>query len=105
MAQHFDAALGHHAIILDPHPELSALINPRLDREHHARLEARRVAIDEIGRLVAIHAEAMAEAVREEGAVAAVADRRARGTVHLLSLRIERLARRLAAGRCAAASI
>src|SRR5207249_5881911 len=35
------------------------------------------------------HAEAMAEAVREAGAVTAVADQRAGGTVHLLALRIQ----------------
>src|SRR3989441_1216177 len=89
--QHFDALVRHEAIVFDPHAELSELVDPRFDREHHARLEARLVALDEVGYLVTVHPEAVTEAVREEAAVAPVADHLARGAVHLLALRVERL--------------
>src|SRR5437773_11739766 len=59
----------------------------RLDREHHPGLEARLVAFDEVLGLVAIHAEAVAEAVREERSVARSGDHLTRGAVHLLARR------------------
>src|SRR2546422_1301370 len=52
VTQHLHAVLRHHAVVFYPHPELPELINPGLDREHHAGLETRRVAFDEILGLV-----------------------------------------------------
>src|SRR5437870_13826481 len=87
VTQHLHAVLRHHAVVFYPHPELPELINPGLDREHHAGLETRRVAFDEILGLVAIHPEPVAEAVREEPAVARSGDDLARGAVHRLARR------------------
>src|SRR2546425_4345790 len=72
---------------LDPISELPELVDPGLDGEHHAGLEARGVALDEVGHLVPVHAEAVTEAVGEEGAVARVRDHLARRAVHLLAWR------------------
>src|SRR3989454_12700508 len=71
----------------DPHAELAELIDPRLDGEHHAGLERRGVAFHEVGGLVTVQAHAVAKAVGEEGAVAAVRDHAARRPVHLLAWR------------------
>src|SRR5438128_7675978 len=71
MAQHLDALIGHEAVVLDPHPEMPELVDARLDREHHPRLEARLVALDQVGHLVAIHAQAVPQPVGEGGTVAA----------------------------------
>src|SRR3989449_8225323 len=87
LTQHLHAVLRHDTIVFDSHPELPELINPGLDREHHTGLEARRVAFDEVLGLVAIHAEPVAEAVREERSVTRDGDHLTRGAVHLLARR------------------
>src|SRR5439155_4542042 len=87
LAEDLHPVLRHHAVILYSDPELPELINPGLDREHHAGLETRRVAFDEILGLVAIHPEPVAQAVREEPAVARSGDDLARGAVHRLARR------------------
>src|SRR5256885_13049835 len=87
LAQDLHSLLRHHTVILDPDPERPELINPGLDREYHAGLETRPVAFDEILGLVAIHAEPVAQAVREERAVSGGGDHAARGAVHLLTRR------------------
>src|SRR5256884_1027514 len=87
LAEDLHPVLRHHAVILYPDPELPELINPGLDREYHAGLETRPVAFDEILGLVAIHAEPVAQAVREERAVSGGGDHGARGAVHLLTRR------------------
>src|SRR5438094_2335368 len=87
LAQDLHPAFRHHTVILYPDPELPELIDPGLDRANHAGLETRLVAFDEVLGLVAIHAEPVAEAVREERAGARRGDDLARRTVHLLARR------------------
>src|SRR5206468_3376391 len=82
--------------VLDAHAEATRNVDTRLERERHARSETLRVPADEIGRLVAVEADAVAEAVDEVRAVAGLVDHRARGGVH--GLGGHALARRAIAG-------
>src|SRR6266516_2008263 len=87
LAEDLHPPVRHDTIVFDSDPELPELVNPGLDGEHHAGLEARRVAFDEVPGLVAIHPEPVAEAVREERSVARGGDHLTRGAVHLLARR------------------
>jgi len=69
-------------VVLQTDAEISADVNARLIAEGHLRLKFRRVAADEIGPLVAVHAYAVSQAMREVfviRAVARVGDDLARG--------------------------
>src|SRR3989475_10523311 len=68
LAEALPPPFRHETIVFYPDPELPQLIDPGLDREYHAGLETRLVAFDEVLGLVAVHAEPVAEAVREERA-------------------------------------
>src|SRR2546427_10506837 len=87
LAEALPPPFRHETIVFYPDPELPQLIDPGLDREYHAGLETRLVAFDEVLGLVAVHAEPVAEAVREERAGARGGDHPARGAVHLFARR------------------
>src|SRR5438270_1663159 len=57
--------LGHVPAILEADAELAGDIEPRLVGEAHAGLERRAVASHEVGRLVHVHPDAVAGAMRE----------------------------------------
>src|SRR4051794_36828947 len=56
--------LGHVEAILETDSELAGNVDARLVGEAHARRQRRRLAVDEIDRLVAVEADAVAGAVR-----------------------------------------
>src|SRR5262249_31383754 len=60
----------HRVVIFNPHAELSRHVDSRLDRLDISGDERLLVASDEVWWLVAVHAEAMAEPMCEERAVA-----------------------------------
>ena len=64
LGEEFRPALGHVPAILDPDPELAGDVDARLVGEAHAGRERRRFAVDQIDRLMHLHADAVAGAVR-----------------------------------------
>src|SRR5258708_27778273 len=83
-----DPLLGDGHDILVPDPHLPREVYPRLVGEAHPRPELGGVAADEVGPLVAVHADAVAKAMGEAlvgGAEAAVRDDLAGGRVHRLA--------------------
>src|SRR5258708_10829946 len=84
----FDRVLGDGHDILVPDPHLPREVYPRLVGEAHPRPKLGGVAADEVGPLVAVHADAVAKAMGEAlicGAEAAVRDDLAGGRVHRLA--------------------
>ena len=65
--KNFGPACRHVPAVLDPHPELAGNVEPRLVGEAHAGRERRGFAVDQIDRLVHLHADAVAGAVRSAG--------------------------------------
>ncbi len=65
--KNFGPPRRHVPAILEPDPELAGDVEPRLVREAHARRERRRLAVDEIDRLVDFHADAVSGPVRQAG--------------------------------------
>src|SRR6476660_9339262 len=83
------AIRGDDHVILESHAKLARNVDPRLVAERHARLELLCVALPEVRPLVAVHADAVADAVREvlvARAEAGVRDDLAGGGVHRLTL-------------------
>src|SRR3954471_2460922 len=60
-------ALGHVEAIFEADSELAGQIETGLVGEAHARAERHRLATDEVDRLVAVEADAVAGAVRKAG--------------------------------------
>ena len=65
LGEEFRPRLGHVPAVLEPDAELARDVDPRLVGEAHAGRERRRLAVDEIDRLVHLHADAVAGAVRQ----------------------------------------
>src|ERR1700693_974868 len=75
----------HRVVVLDPHAETVGNIDSGFDRLDVAGGERLSVAVDEIGLLVAVHAQSVAEAMREVLAVAGVLDDFPRRAVHVFA--------------------
>src|SRR6202453_1849082 len=69
--EQFRARVGHVPAILQAYAELAGNVDPGLVGEAHARLERRRVAMHEIGRLVTVETDAMAGTMRQAGELVA----------------------------------
>src|SRR5262245_36137565 len=83
------AIFGDDHVVLEPNAELPANVDARFVAEGHARRQLQRVAPHEIRPFVAIHPEAMADAVGEVlvvGAESRVDDHCSRGRVDRLAL-------------------
>src|SRR5215472_15092622 len=83
------AILRQVPVVFEADSKLAADVNPGLVAEAHVRFELGLVPADKISPLVAIHANAVAEPVREEfvvRSVARVGDHLARGGVNRLRL-------------------
>ena len=65
LVKNFGPAFGHVPAVLEPDAELAGNVDPRLVGEAHAGRERRHVAMDQIGGLVPVHADAVAGAVRK----------------------------------------
>src|ERR1700678_4003393 len=65
--ERFRAGRGHGPAILQADAEFSRDIDPRFIGEAHANLQRSGIAVNEISRLMAIEADAMAGAMRETG--------------------------------------
>src|SRR5689334_23685399 len=79
------AFLGDVHAILQAHPELATLVHPRLVAETHARRQLALVAAHQVRPFMAVHADAVAQAMREVAVVgteARVGDDLARGAIH-----------------------
>jgi len=72
-SEHFAAVGGDNPVVFETDAELTGDVDARLVGEGHAGSEWRGVASDEIGPLVAVHADAVAEAVGEVLVVRTVA--------------------------------
>jgi len=76
--------------IFEPHTEFAGDVNSRLIAEGHSRFELRLIAAHQIRLLVAIHADAVTDAMREifiAGAEACIDDHLARRCVHIFASR------------------
>ena len=67
LGEEFRPALGHVPAVLEPDAELARNVDPRLVGKAHAGRQRRRLAVDEIDRLVDFHADAVAGPVRQAG--------------------------------------
>src|SRR5271170_6713717 len=87
--EHLAAVFGDVPIVFEADAELAGDVDAGFVGETHARGERGGVAADEVGPLVAVHADAVADAVSEVfvvGAVAGGGDDVARGGVDSLAL-------------------
>ena len=64
-------ARGHVEAVLEPDARLARNVDARLVRKAHARRQRRHLAVDEVDRLMAFHADAVAGAVRGAGQLVA----------------------------------
>ena len=64
MLKYFGPRGGHVEAILQPHAELAGNVDAGLVGEAHAGRQRRRLAVDQIDRLMHLHADAVAGAVR-----------------------------------------
>ena len=93
------AVLRDEDDVLVAHAHLAGDVDPRLVAEAHARPELGRVALHQVRPLVAVHADAVAHAVREvlvPGPEAALLDHAPSGRVHRLASTPGRAARNAA---------
>src|SRR6185369_2838423 len=67
LGEEFGAALGHVPAILEPHPEFARNVEAGLVGKAHSGREWRGLAVDQIDRLVNLHADAVPGAVRQAG--------------------------------------
>ncbi len=87
--KHLPAGFDDVPVVFETDAELAREIDAGFVGEAHAGCEGRGVAANEIGPLVAVHADAVTDAVGEVfvvGAVACGGDDRARGSVDGLTL-------------------